>query len=235
MKPARKRAQAIAKGRGRDARVVVPLAFEVAARISARPLDAFRNDATQLTNALTELHGAIRADGIVVALAGGMERDAGVGADAAAMSASGPVAASLEACRRLRQTQGEDVALVAGLTGPIALARELDVAPQAAADCFTGLVKAFCDAGADVVLVIDDAGAGADAAWQAAVKTADNIARFHQACLLGLDDGSLPTPVRQPLDAPAADGLGFIMTDTVVPAEADIERLRLWVAGARGE
>ena len=66
--------QAIAKGRGRDARVIVPLAFEVAARISARPLDAFRNDPTQLTNALTELHGAIRADGIVVALAAGMER-----------------------------------------------------------------------------------------------------------------------------------------------------------------
>jgi len=235
MKAARKRAQAIAKGRGRDARVIVPLAFEVAARISARPLDAFRNDPTQLTNALTELHGAIRADGIVVALAAGMERAAGAGADAAAMAARGPVAASLEACRRLRQTLGDDAALVAGLTGPAALARELTVDAQAAGACFTALVKAFCDAGADVVLVIDDAGAGADAAWQATVKTADNIARFHQACLLGLDDGSLPTPVRQPLDAPAPDGLGFIMTNAPVPADADIETLRRWVARARGE
>ena len=52
MKAVRKRAQAIAKGRGRDHRVIVPLAFETAARISARPLDAFRNDPTQLAKLL---------------------------------------------------------------------------------------------------------------------------------------------------------------------------------------
>jgi len=61
---ARKRVEAIAKGRGRNHRVVVPLAFEVAARISARPADQFRNDATQLANGLGELQRAIDADGI---------------------------------------------------------------------------------------------------------------------------------------------------------------------------
>ncbi|MEQ8233744.1 MAG: hypothetical protein RLW61_07990 [Gammaproteobacteria bacterium] len=232
MKSARKRAQAIAKGRGRDARVIVPLAFEVAARISARPLDAFRNDPTELTNALTELHRAIAADGIVVALAQGMEQASG--ADAEAMCANGPVAASLEACRRLRQALGDDVALLAGLTGPGALARELGVDAAAAGACFGALVKAFCDAGCDVLLVIDDAGASADPAWQDAVKTADNIARFHQACLLGLGDGVLPAPLAQPLAAPAGDGLGFITTTGTVPADADIAALRQWVATVRG-
>ncbi|MEQ8659575.1 MAG: hypothetical protein RLW62_02030 [Gammaproteobacteria bacterium] len=234
MKAARKRAQAIARGRGREARVIIPLAFEVAARISARPLDAFRNDPTQLANALTELHAAIGADGIVVALAQGMEQAAGVGADAAALCANGPVAPSLEACRRLRETHGDDVALLAGLSGPRALARELGVDVAAAGDCFTALVKAFCAAGSDVVLVLDDAEDGAAADWQAAVKTADNIARFHQASLLGLDDGILPAPWRVPFDAPAADGLGFIVTARPLPHDTDIALLRQWVAAVRG-
>ena len=44
---------------------------------------------------------AIGADGIVVACAGGMERASSTTLDAATIVANGPVAASLEACRRL--------------------------------------------------------------------------------------------------------------------------------------
>ena len=74
MKPARKRAQAIAQGRGRNERVVSPLAFAVAARISARPLAEFRSDATQLANGLGELQQALAADGLEIGRASCRER-----------------------------------------------------------------------------------------------------------------------------------------------------------------
>jgi len=237
VRPARKRAQAIAKGRGRENRVIIPLAFDVAARISARPLAAFRRDPTELANALGELQRAIDADGVVVALADEMElkSSAGQGLDAAAIAAAGPVAASLEACVRLRGTFGDDVALLAGLTGPATLARQFDTDPGTANDCFATLVKAFCGAGADVVLLFEDGDVTEDETWKAGIKTSDNIARFHQACLLGWHQGSLPAPVKQPLAEPSRDGIGFITTDAIVAADADIAVLRDWVARARGE
>jgi len=236
VKAVRKRAQAIAKGRGREHRVIVPLAFETAARISARPLDAFRNDPTQLANGLMELQRAIDADGIVVALANGMELAAsdGAGLDAVRIAAQGPVAASLEACARLRQSYGDDIALLAGLSGPATLARQFGADAVASGECFVTLVKAFCDAGSDVVLIFEDDGVSLDAAATAALKTADNIARFHQTSLLAFSGAGLPAPAKIPLAAPATGGVGFITTDAVVPAEADIAALAQWVERTRG-
>jgi hypothetical protein len=236
MKPARKRAQAIAAGRGRDQRVVVPLAFATAARIAARPLDEFRVDPTQLANGLAELQRAIAADGIVVALAGGMERASCAGPlDAAAIVTGGPVAASLEATSRLRQTFADQVALVAGLTGPSTLAHQFDTPIAAAAACFAALTKAFCAAGADCVLVFEEPGLVEDADWQAALKTAGNIARFHQASLLCWSSATLPVPVKLPLDAPSTTGTGYITTDREVAEDADLVALAAWVRATRGE
>ena len=236
MKPARKRAQAIAQGRGREHRVVVPLAFETAARISARPVEVFRCDPTQLANALTELQRAIDADGMVVACADRMEFESsgGDGLDAALISTHGRVAASLEACARLRQSSGDDAVLVAGLTGPATLSRQFEADIARAGACFAELTKAFCAAGADLVLLIEDEGHVEDEPWQDAVRTAGNIARFHQASLLAWTSVHVPMPVKQPLSAPSSAGLGFIMTDTRVPADADIAALRSWVCAARG-
>lgn len=236
MRGPRKRAQAIAQGRGRGHRVVIPLAFEVAARISARPLDAFRNDPTHLANALSELNQAIGADGIVCAAAAEMElrSAAGRGLNGAYIAAHGPVAASLEACRRLRQSAGDEVALLAGLTGPATLARQFSCDLAAAAEAFSALVKQFCEAGADVVLVFDDEDADRQGSWPAAMKTADNIARFHQTALLLWRGDGFPTPHTSALDAPAPDGVGFITTAAAVPADADIAILKRWVAVVTG-
>jgi hypothetical protein len=233
MKSARKRAKAIAQGRGRDARLVIPLAFEIAARISARPLDAFRNDPTQLSNALSELNNAINADGIVCAAAGEMELqsagDAALNADH--IATNGPVAASLEACRRLRQSAGDEVVLLAGVTGPATLARQFPDDTSAVAELFGTLVKRFCEAGADIIFVIDDTEAG-NGAWADDLKTAGNIARFHQASLL-LWNGT-DAPYKVPLDAPAPSGVGIITTSDLVPGDADIAALKNWVTVVKG-
>ena len=238
MKPARRRAQAIAQGRGRNDRLVIPLAFEVAARISARPLEEFRNDATQLANGLGELQQALAADGLVCALANRMElaSAAGGGLDVERICAQGPVGASLEACRRLRAVQGDEAALLAGLTGPATLATQFGVDVATAALAFGALVKAFCEAGADVLLLWEDedVDTGTDD-WQDGVKTAANIARFHQASLLGWNVAGLPAPRKMPLAAPTAPAPGIVTTAEVVPATADIEQLRQWVLALRGE
>jgi len=236
VKPARKRARAIARGRGGDHRVVIPLAFELAARISARPGDTFRNDPTQLANGLGELQAAIDADGIVCALSAEMELASsdGQSLNPEIMTTNGPVAASLEACRRLRTSHGDAVALLAGLTGPMRLAAQFDADIDSANKCFTALVKAFCEAGTDVILVFEQPGTEQDERSQAGIKTAANIASFHQSLLFGWSGTDLPRPVTQPLDHGASTGIGIITTDDVVNAEADIEILRRWVAQARG-
>lgn len=238
VKPARKRAQAIAQGRGRSERVVIALAFEVAARISARPLAEFRNDATQLANGLGELQQALQADGVVCALASRMEWEsaAGTGLDVDHIVAHGAVAASLEACRRLREVHGDNLALLAGLTGPATLAAQFAVDVNAACIAFGALVKAFCAAGADVIVLLEDTDSECSSeAWQDGVKTAANIARFHQASLLAWNGmGGLAAPYALPLAAPAASGLGIITTAEVVPADADIELLRAWVNTVKG-
>lgn len=231
MKPARKRVQAMAQGRGRGERVVIPLAFGVAARIAARPLAQFLTDPTQLANGLGELQQAIDADGSVCALAGGMElaSAAGAGLDSACIAAQGPVAASLEACRRLRQSHGDELALLAGLTGPATLARQFDADRAAAAEVFAALVKAFCSAGADVILLIEEAAVPDDEIYADGLRTAANIARFHQALLLGQSPGLLPQPHALELAAPSSGGSGLITTTREVPADADIAALAQWV------
>lgn len=238
MKPARKRAQAIAQGRGRSDRVVIPLAFEVAARISARPLAEFRNDATQLANGIGELQQALQADGMVCALAAGMEFDsaAGAGLDVERIANQGAVGASLEACRRLREVQGDNAALLAGLTGPATLAQQFGVDVESACVAFAALVKAFCAAGADVILLMEDEGAACDGeAWQDGVKTAANIARFHQGTLLAWQGvGGIAAPHGIALDAAAAGGVGIITTSAPVAADADIAELRHWVTTVKG-
>ena len=238
MKPARKRAQAIAQGRGRNERVVIPLAFALAARISARPLVEFRSDATQLANGLGELQQALAADGLVCALAARMEISSAPDAtlDVERMAKQGALGASLEACRRLREVQGDKVALLAGLTGPATLAAQFDVNVAQACVAFAALVKEFCAAGADVILLMEDAGAQcASEQWQDGVKTAINIARFHQASLLAWQGvGGLAAPHGVALDTPTLSGLGIVTTDTLVAPDVDIEQLRAWVTTVRG-
>jgi len=223
-KPARKRLQAIAKGRGRGERLIVPLAFEVAARISARPPAAFRTDPTQLANGLAELRAAIGADGVFVAGAGGMERD------------PAQLAASVEACRRLRATLADEAVLCAAVTGPATLAGALALAPAGAAEQLVASVQALCEAGADAIIVVEDVPVpAAEEAWADALTTAGNIARFHQGlAYLWQGEGPLPEPARLPLDEPSTAGLGLVTSDRVVPANYDIEALRQWVAACRG-
>ena len=231
-KPPRKRVQAMAQGRGAGERLVVPLALATAAQISARPLDEFFTDPTQLANGLLELQRAIGSEGIVVALGEGFERASGNQLDLAALDQPGSrLHTALEATRRLRATLGDSAALLAGLSGPARLSQDFGVDMSSAGSAFGTIVKAFCEAGADLILCLDEAPATDVELWQDALKTFGNIARFHRALPLCWGSGGpFPSPQLVALDAPSPVAAGIVTTAEPVAADASIEALRHWVA-----
>ena len=232
----RERAQAIAAGRARDVRLIVPFAFEVAARISARPLDDFFTDPTHLANGLSELHQATGADGILCADARGMEiASAGTaGLDINHIASNGRVGASLEACRRLRITLENEGILLAAVSGPATLEKQFAVSGDDAVEAFTELVRHFCEAGADGIIAVESELPGDSECWEDGLITARNIAAFYRVMMYLWDsEGPLPNPVRTRLDSPQKDGEGLVMTYEAVPPDYDIEKLRHWVIASR--
>ena len=232
----RERARAIAGGRGGNIRLVVPFAFEVAARISARPLDEFFTDPTHLANGLSELHQAIGADGVLCADARGMELDSAgtAGLDIDHIIGNGRVAASLEACRRLRITLDNEGIVLAAVSGPATLEKQFSVSGFTAAEAFVEIVRHYCDAGTDGIIVMESAAPDDGECWEDGLSTARNIAVFYRAMMYLWDmEGPLPNPARTNLAMPKNDHSGLIMTRETVPADYDIEALRHWVTQSR--
>ena len=232
----RARAHAIAGGRGGNIRLVVPFAFEVAARISARPLDEFFTDPTHLANGLSELHQAIGADGILCSDARGMELDSAgtAGLDIDHIINNGRVGASLEACRRLRITLDNKGIVLAAVSGPATLEKQFSVSGETAVEAFVEIVRYFCDAGADGIIVMESEMPDDNECWEDGLLTARNIAVFYRSMMYLWDmEGPLPNPVCTNLAIPKNEGAGLIMTREAVPADYDIEALRYWVTESR--
>lgn len=232
----RESARAIAGGRGGNIRLVVPFAFEVAARISARPLDEFFTDPTHLANGLSELHHAIGADGILCADARAMELDSAgaAGLDIDHITNNGRVGASLEACRRLRITLDDGGIVLAAVSGPANLEKQFSVSLETAVEAFVEIVRHFCEAGADGIIVMDSESPDDIECWEDGLMTARNIAVFYRSMMYLWDaEGPLPNPVRTNLAMPKTEGAGLIMTREAVPADYDIEALRYWVTESR--
>jgi hypothetical protein len=165
--------------------LVCPLVLAQAAEIEALPVPRFLTDATKLANGLRALRGAFGHDVIVTAAADGL---AAVAARAGSPAADPRVAAAVEATRRLAVT-AEGAALAVALCGPAQLAAQLGQSPtdQAALETcgavLLTLAKAFLEAGADLLLLVEAeplSAASADG-WRSAASPLVNVARFHQA------------------------------------------------------
>jgi hypothetical protein len=166
-----------------------------AAEIEALPDERFLTDATKLANGLRALRGAFGHDVIVTAAADDLAAAAaralaaaGAGAPAQQAVQHPRVAAAVEATRRLAVT-AEDAALAAAVCGPAQLAAQLGRSPASHAaleECgavLLALVKAFLEAGANLLLLVEAESvpsAGADG-WRSAVTPLVNVARFRQA------------------------------------------------------
>jgi hypothetical protein len=166
---------------------VCPLILAQASEIEALPAGEFLTDATKLANGLQALHGAFGNDVIVTAAADDL---AACSRAAGARTPAGHprVTAAVEATRRLAVT-AEDAALAAAVCGPSRLAALLGRSPAdhaALEECgavLLALAKAFLEAGANLLLVVEAEPVPAVAAggWRSAVAPLVNVARFRQA------------------------------------------------------
>lgn len=189
-----------------------PLMYAVAAQIEGvDELDLLSN-ATKLSNSLTALHGITEVDGIVCfktnhevseALGAKIEWDSyppNAASPAVDVGAVGDsvlqgilrhprVDSGLEVIRRLTQTIKGDPVLIAVLAGPATLAMELSgsrgISPElmeTAGSITTALSRAFCEAGAHLILLKECTSSlpGMDnaRAWHAALTTVANVAGF---------------------------------------------------------
>lgn len=221
----REKVRRLVKGRPVDpGAIVFPLAHAVGARIEELDLLAFLTNASKLTKGLKELHDAIKADAIVCCCAAAMEAE-GAGAKVSwavypprvtghlpghalgdlliQRALSSPrIVAAVEATQRLAAMVHGEPALVACLTGPMTLARELvgesfvGAARAGEATAWTTLdfagrlgvavAREFLKAGANILLLREEDAlpvpqSAAFAEWMSALLPLANVARFHQA------------------------------------------------------
>ena len=169
------------RDKGTSPALVCPLVLAQAAEIEALSAGRFLTDPTKLANGLRALQGAFGTDVIVTAAADDLA------ACSVAVTGHPRVTAAVEATRRLAAT-AEDAALAAALCGPAQLAAQLGRPPDPAAleECgavLLALAKAFLEAGANVLLLVEAEPVPAAAAggWRSAVAPLVNVARFRQA------------------------------------------------------
>jgi hypothetical protein len=199
--PARSRARLLARHGRASPALVCPLVLAQAAEIEALPVEQFLTDATKLANGLRGLHTAFgndvivtaSADDLAAAAAGDLAAAAAGDLAAAAAGAGSPathprVAAAVEATRRLAVT-ADDAALAVALCGPAGLAAQLGhsradhAALETCGAVLLVLAKAFLEAGANLLLLVEAEPLSAASAggWRSAVTPLVNVARFHQA------------------------------------------------------
>lgn len=115
-------------------------------------------------------------------------------------SRSEALAASLETTQRLSKTQADEPVILAGLTGPASLLAELmgeEASPGPDAYEFAGralaaLSRQFAQAGASALVICERRLPSDLDAWNAALSTIANIARFHRIPALLAFDGVVP-------------------------------------------
>ena len=174
--------RASGRDKGTSPALVCPLILAQAAEIEALSAGHFLTDPTKLANGLRAMQGAFGTDVIVTAAADDLA------ACSVAVTGHPRVTAAVEATRRLTVT-AEDAALAAALCGPVQLAAQLGRPPADPAvleECSAALLalaKAFLEAGAHLLLVVEAGPVSREAAdgWRSAVTPLVNVARFRQA------------------------------------------------------
>lgn len=223
--PWRRRLSELGRGTGRPhAPLFAPLLYGVAAHIESLPPAEVTADPTLLAKNLVELSRALGTAPLVVAAPTSLEAEA-LGAEvdrecwpprvtapaaSAVFATAGfddlwtraePLGASLEACRRLAETQPPETPLLAALTGPATLLTELcgEAPPPADAWDFAGralasLARGFAQRGAGAILLCERQPPASPDAWSAALATLANVARFHRIPALLACEGFAPAP-----------------------------------------
>lgn len=190
----------------------LPIVFSHAARIENLPLRSFLTNPTKITQALRQMRGHLRSDGLTCYFDPSLEIQA-LGAEPGAglenLASKGRIPVALEVIRRMKSMIRDDVLLAAGVSGPFRLAAQLVQAePDApaggeissgvlglATEATAAVAKAFVEAGANAVIICEDLPASlpGDASLDSLLATTINIVRFYQALpVLILNCGAQP-------------------------------------------
>ena len=220
---------AVARGlaSGLAGTLAVPLALHVSARIAERDAEDFLYDPTQLANALRDLIEAVGPDGVPVSHPSVLMMGCRSASD---VLGSQQLGVALEASRRLRTSYADAIALVAVLPGPSALSARLGAEAAAVNLTLVGLGQEFLAAGADVIVVDDDAEMPG-----VSLTTLSNVARFHQAIALshGASRYGLAAATAVDFESPRP-ATGVVVTRAWLPRDTDIARLSDWITAVRG-
>lgn len=195
--------------------VFMPLVFSAAARVAGLSPRQFFSNPTKIANGLRQLQGPLHCDAlacyadqtlIAEALGATLDWEAGpprVAAPPAELTPLGDIAergrvpVMLEVVHRLRVVLRGRVALAVALPGPLSTVGHLSMSSTAGAvpagaenlaaagDATLQAARAACQAGADLILLIETQLPAADSEpgsqWQDTVGTICNIIRFHEA------------------------------------------------------
>lgn len=199
-----------------------PNIFAVAARVEGLTLPEFLSNPTKIANSLKQIQGFLRCDGLVTYQDPCLEAEAlGCKLDRSTFPAKiesvpfgsvqqlsqlipatledmGRIPVAYEVTRRLRVMLREDVALLAGVSGPFTLLgqvlppefiREIGEEQVAEALPITAEVtrrvaKGFCEAGIDVLVITEDFLPRPITMtfdrWQSCLKTIANVIKFYE-------------------------------------------------------
>lgn len=206
---------------GGEGTLAVPLALAPAARIQERDWEDFLEDPTQLANGIRDLVDAAAPAGVPVSHDDVLLEQA----LATGSLVSGPHAtAAVESARRLRQSLGDRVALVAVLPGAARVCEGTGTEGAQAGEWLLELGKLFLAAGVDVLLMRDVG------SHEVALGTLANVARFHRAlavcaghALAGWSSAST-VPLSQPFNA-----TGVVVTDEHIARDVDFTVIEDWI------
>lgn len=181
--------KAILQGAAPSRPLFLPIVFSHAARIENLPLRAFLSNPTKITQALRQMRGHLRSDGLTCYFdpflemeALGAEMDWGTGEsrvfrwprhrisgdlpiDAGALenlASKGRIPVAVEVIRRLKSMVRDDVLLTAGVSGPFRLAAQLAQFGQGESlekEISTGALELAAEATAAVAKAFVEAGA----------------------------------------------------------------------------
>ncbi len=178
----------------------MPLVFTVGSRLESVSSTEFMKNPTKITNALRQLRATLKLDGLCCYFDPSLE---GVALEQAKFSAGsgdqvaskGRVPVAVEVLKRARVMLKDEPALIARITGPLTLARSQVVDPQhgafdcravqSCAEALGGLAKAYVEAGADLILLVETVLPAPEPDmvdwWASLLVPIINVVRFYEA------------------------------------------------------
>jgi hypothetical protein len=193
----RQRVKAMVRGELPVRPLLLPVVFALGSRLENLALRDFMGNPTKIANALRQIRSVLKVDGLACYWDPLLEIEALTSTDAKSVeqlrqrvdaaggiAKMGRVRVAVEVLQRLKVMLKDEPALMVRVTGPQTLASQLGAPSEGlefAAEITASLVQSYLEAGADVVLLAENALPTKDfERWRALVDPVINLIRFFE-------------------------------------------------------